>query len=113
MQTNLTMRHGHLSEETQERILAKTEKLPRHFERLSSIELIVDLQDASKPQVELLVSSEHKHDFVSHVQSDNLLTAVEQVVHKMEQQLRKYKERTIEKHRDPEVKRLPTEQPDE
>lgn len=105
MQTTLTTRHGQLSEETRTKLLAKTEKLPRHFDRLTSIELVVDLQDAQKPKVELLVSAEHKHDFVAHDQSDNLLTTVEHVVQKMEQQLRKYKERTIEKHRDPEAKR--------
>lgn len=107
MQTTLTTRHGHLSEETQEKLKAKAEKLTRIFDRLTSIELVVDLQVTNKPRVDLMVSAEHKHDFVAHEQTENLLTSVESVVHKVEQQLRKYKERTIEQHRDPEAKRQP------
>lgn len=112
MQTNLTTRHGQLADDTRERLIAKTEKLSRHFERLTSIELVVDLQDTQKPIVELLVSAEHKHDFVAQEQSDNLLTSIEKVVHKVEQQLRKYKERTIDKHRGPEAKRRSGEEAD-
>lgn len=105
MQIQVTARHGHLSEETQKRLKSKAEKLVRHFDRLTSIEWVVDLQDAHKPKIDLLVSAEHKHDFVAHEQSDNLMTAVEKAVHKVDQQLRKYKERTIENHRDPDAKR--------
>lgn len=105
MQIQITARHGHLSDETQDRIKSKVEKLVRHFERLTSIEVVVDLQDVNKPKVDLLVSAEHKHDFVAHEQTHNLLTSIESAVHKIDQQLRKYKERTIENHRDPEVKR--------
>ena len=105
MQIQVTARHGHLSDETQERLQAKVEKLPRHFDRLTSIEVVVDLQDPNRPKVDLLVSAEHKHDFVAHEQTPNLMTSIESAVHKMDQQLRKYKERTIENHRDPEAKR--------
>ena len=105
MQVIVTMRHGHVMEETKERLVRQVEKLTRIFDRLTSIELVVDLQDASHPKLDLLVSAEHKHDFVAHEQSDVLLTAVENVVHKMERQLRKYKGRTIEQRRDPAVKR--------
>lgn len=113
MQITLTTRHGQLSEETQERLKAKVEKLTRHHERLTSIELVVDLQVADKPRVDLNVSAEHKHDFVAHDQSENLLSSVEAVVHKVEQQLRKYKERTIDQHRDPVAKRQASESEEE
>ncbi len=106
MQINFTTRHGHISEDTQEKLIKKVEKLTRFFDRLTSIELVVDLQDSHHPKVDLLVSAEHKHDFVAHDKTDNLLTTVESVVHKMEQQLKKYKEKTIDQHRDPEVKRI-------
>ena len=109
MQVIVTMRHGHVMEETKERLARQAEKLTRIYDRLTSIELVVDLQDASHPKVDLLVSAEHKHDFVAHEQSDVLLTAVEKVVHKMERQIRKYKEKTIEQHRDPEAKRQAAE----
>ncbi|MEE8450772.1 MAG: HPF/RaiA family ribosome-associated protein, partial [Thermoguttaceae bacterium] len=45
------------------------------------------------------VSAEHKHDFVATSRTDNLMTAIDSVVEKMEQQLRKYKEKVQTRHR--------------
>lgn len=106
MQINFTTRHGtHITEETQEVLTKKIGKLTRFFDRLTSIELVIDLQDHHHPKVDLLVSAEHKHDFVAHDKTDNLMTSVDSVVHKMEAQLKKYKQKTIDQHRDPDVKR--------
>ncbi|MEM9186786.1 MAG: ribosome-associated translation inhibitor RaiA [Planctomycetota bacterium] len=105
MQINLTARHGHLNEATQDQIKSKAEKLLRIFERITAIELIVDLKESSKPRVDIKVDAEHKHDFQAHDQSENLLTAVESTVHKLEQQLRRYKERLQERGRDPNARR--------
>jgi putative sigma-54 modulation protein len=105
VQVSISTRHGHLSEPTQEKIRAKAEKLGRFFDRLMSIEVIVDLKDAQKPTVDVNVSAEHKHDFVAHEQSENLLAALDACVQKIEQQLRKYKERVQNKHRNPDVRR--------
>ena len=105
MQVSISTRHGHLSEATQDKIRAKADKLGRFFDRLMSIEVIVDLSDEQKPKVDLNVSAEHKHDFVAHEQADNLLAAVDACVSKIEQQLRKYKERVQERHRSPDGRR--------
>jgi putative sigma-54 modulation protein len=108
VQLSITTRHGHLTEATQAKIRAKAEKLGRFFERLMSIEIVVDLSDAQNPKVDLKVSAEHKHDFVAHEQGANLLGVVEAAVEKVEQQLRRYKERVQERHRNPEVRRQET-----
>ena len=99
MQISISARHGHLSEATREKIVAKGEKLPRLFERLTAIEFTVDLEHAEAPRVELRVSAEHKHDFVAVETADGLMAAVDAVIHKLEQQLRKYKERVYDRHR--------------
>lgn len=93
MQIRISARHGHLSEPSQAKIQAKVEKLTRLFDRLTAIEVTVDLEHADKPHVDLRVSAEHKHDFVATEESDSLMAAVDTVVHRMEQQLRKYKEK--------------------
>ncbi len=98
MQIRISARHGQLSEASREKITAKVAKLERYFERLTAIEVTVNLERAEAPSVELLVSAEHKHDFVATDRAANMLTAVESVVHKVEQQIRKYKER-IQGHR--------------
>ena len=99
MQLEISTRHGHLSDATQQKLKAKAEKLGRFFERLTAIEVVVDLKDPQQPEVEVLVSAEHKHDFVAKEQSDNLISALDAAVHKIEEQLRRYKERVQEKHR--------------
>ena len=101
MQISIAVRHGHLSEASQERLKGKAEKFGRIFERLMAIELVVDLSDESSPQVAINVSAEHKRDFVAHGSADSLLSAFDSAAGKIEQQLRKYKERIVERHRGP------------
>jgi len=101
VQINISVRHGHLSEASQEKLKAKAEKVGRFFERLMSIEVVVDLNDEQSPQVAINVSAEHKHDFVAHANADSLLAAFDNAAGKIEQQLRKYKERVQERHRGP------------
>lgn len=99
MQVNISARHGHLSDATRSKIAAKVEKLERLFERLSAIEVTVDLEHEQNPTVDVRVSAEHKHDFVAAEQSTNLMAALDGVIHKLEGQLRKYKEKVQERHR--------------
>ena len=96
MEIKVSTRHGHLSEASQAKLQAKLEKLTHIFERLTSIELTVDLEHNDKPTVELRVSAEHKHDFVAVNTNGELAAAVDGVIQKMEQQLRKYKEKVQE-----------------
>ena len=105
MQIQVSTRHGQLSEASQQKISAKAEKLTRIFERLTAIAVVVDLTDEALPKVDLQVSAEHKHDFVAHDQSDNLMASVDAVIHRMEQQLRKYKEKVQDRHRSGEPRR--------
>ncbi len=100
MLVSISMRHGHLGEASQEKLKAKAEKLARIFERIMAIEVTVDLKNEQAPQVDIHVSAEHKHDFVAHSTSDSLQGAFDGAVQKIEQQLRKYKERVQERHRD-------------
>jgi putative sigma-54 modulation protein len=98
VQIKISARHGHLSEATQQFIKEKAEKLLRFFERLTMIEVTVDLKDELHKMVEILVSAEHKHDFVARETHTDILTAVEMVVHKLERQVHRYKEK-IQDHR--------------
>ena len=100
---------------SQAKIRAKVKKLSRIFDRLTAIDVTCDVSDEEHPSVDLKVSAEHKHDFVATDRSANLMGSVDAVVHKMEQQLRKYKEKVQERHRHAESKRqpLPNEQDEE
>lgn len=99
MQINVSTRHGSISEATEAKIISKVEKLGRYFERLTQIEVIVDLERADEPKIDLNVSAEHKHDFVANYRSDDLFGCLDQVIHKVEQQIKKYKEKVQTHHR--------------
>ena len=100
MQIKISARHGHLSEPTQQFIREKAEKLTRFFESLTYIEVTVDLKSETKA-VEILVSAEHKHDFVASERHADILAAVDMVVDKLEGQLRLYKEKVQDRRRTP------------
>ena len=100
MQIKISARHGHLDDEIQQHIREKVAKLLHFFQRLMMIEVLVDLQDDDK-FVELLVSAEHKHDFVASERDKDLLAAVDLVLDKLERQVRKYKEKVQDRRRTP------------
>jgi putative sigma-54 modulation protein len=77
------------------------ERLLRLFDRLLSIDVTVDFTHREMPSVDVRVSAEHKHDFVATDQASSLSAALDGVVHKLEGQLRKYKERVQSRHRTP------------
>jgi putative sigma-54 modulation protein len=99
VQIQISTRHGHVSDDTQAKIQGKVERLSRYFERLTTIEVLLDMEHEGAPRVDVKVSAEHKHDFVATAAAENVLAAVDLVVEKMEQQLRKYKERVQDRHR--------------
>ena len=100
MQIKISTRHGHLTEELQEHIREKAGKLLHFFQRLTMIEIVVDLKDEEK-YIEFLVSAEHKHDFVASERDKDLLAAVDLVLDKLEKQVRKYKEKVQDHRRTP------------
>lgn len=111
MQVTISARHGHLSATSQERIQEKVEKLRRFYDRITSIAVTVDLENESSPHVEVRVTAERHDDFVAADNGSQVSAALDKVIHKLEQQLRKHKEK-LTGHRSPGVKRLPTDQED-
>ena len=98
MQIKISARHGHLNDATRDFIEEKASKLLHIFERLTMIEVTVDTRN-HQAIVEILVSAEHKHDFVAQETHPEVMTAVEATVAKLEQQLRRYKEKVQKNHR--------------
>ncbi len=92
MHIEISIRHGVLDEAQHDYLRLKAEKLHKYFERLMSIEVAVE-QMKYLWRVEILASAEHKHDFVAKEESNSPQEAMDLCVHKVEQQLRRYKEK--------------------
>jgi putative sigma-54 modulation protein len=93
VQINVSARHGQLSPASQSKIAAKVTRLKRYFDRLTALNITVDLQNTALPSVEIVASAEHFHDMVSHEHAAQLWRSVDGAVQKLEQQLRKHKEK--------------------
>jgi putative sigma-54 modulation protein len=93
VQVNVSARHGTLSSHDQDVIREKSEKVRRLFDRINSIQVTVDFQHQEQPRVEMNVSAEHSQDFVSSAEANTVLTALDSAIGKIEQQLRKHKEK--------------------
>jgi putative sigma-54 modulation protein len=92
VQIEISTRHGGLSPEQHTHLHEKAEKLLKYFARLMAIEVAVD-HGKQVWDVEILVSAEHKHDFVAKEVGPTPESAMDQCVHKIENQLRRYKEK--------------------
>lgn len=104
MQVKVSARHGHLSEAHQAEIAEKAEKLLHFFERITLIEVNVDLSEHAHPylkKVEILVNAEHKHDFVAQHSDPDLMTAVVTAIERMKHQVKHYKDKVQDHRRNP------------
>jgi putative sigma-54 modulation protein len=107
VQVAITCKHGQLGANQQEYITRKAEKLLTYFERVTAINVTVTF-DNGRVRVEILVDAEHKHNFVANDSGDDVSPTFDVAMHKMEQQIRKYKERIQNHHRGDLPRDLPT-----
>ena len=105
MQVAITSRHGTLSPSANEHITRKAEKLLTFFDRVTAINVTVDFSN-DRINVEILVDAEHRHDLVARESGENVIAVFDAALHKMEQQVRKYKEKIQDHRRDPTLSEI-------
>jgi putative sigma-54 modulation protein len=109
VQINISARHGHLSPRTQEKISDKVESIGRLFDKITAIQVVVDLEHREEPSVEVKVLAEHHDEFIATVKAESIAAALDGVIDKVEAQVRKFKERLKEhkatghKHLEPPI----------
>jgi putative sigma-54 modulation protein len=97
VQVAISCRHGSIRPETHAYVTQKAEKLLTYFDRVTAIGVTFDFSNGVT-KAEILVDAEHKHNFVAMESAPEAAAAFDGALHKMEQQIRKYKER-IQDHR--------------
>ena len=97
MQINVSARHGEINDAIKTRIVQKLEKIKRFFDRLTSIDAIVNFDKPEEPTLEVAVTSERGGVFVASYQSSDLFGSLDQVLAKLEQQIKKHKEKLHER----------------
>ena len=99
MNVTISTRHGNVSEQTQAHLESKVEKLGRNFESVTGIDILIDLANREKPNLSVTVKQKNNADAYATIDNTELLTAMDLVLDKLEQQLRKAKERKIDEHK--------------
>jgi putative sigma-54 modulation protein len=99
VQVLLKVRHGSLDADVQDAITSKAEKLLTFFDRLSVITVTISFEKGNV-KAEILVDAEHKHNFFASDTDSVAVTAFDKAMQRMEQQLRKYKEKIQDHRRD-------------
>ena len=92
MNVTVVARHMDVTEAMRAYAEEKAGKLPRLFNGVQSITVTFD-REAGLHVVEILVTGTHKSTFVGRQRGEDMYASVDQCVHKLEQQLRRHKDR--------------------
>jgi putative sigma-54 modulation protein len=69
----------------------KTSRLPRYYNGINQVEVIVDGSEGGKTSVEIIARGEHSRVFVGTESGENVYRCLDLAVHKLEKQLRRKK----------------------
>jgi len=85
-------RHVEVSDEVREYVEDKASKLPRYYDRIQDIEVVLD-HESEQFTVEMIVRADRKHTFVGKETGPDTFSLIDLVVEKLERQLIKHKEK--------------------
>jgi len=92
VQVNVIARHVEVSDHTKHFIEEKASRLPRYYDRVSAIEVILD-QEGDLSSVEMIVRAAGSPDFVGKEVGPETKACVDLLIDKMERQLTRHKEK--------------------
>ncbi len=92
MEFKLSGRHIEVTPAIHDYAEKKTQRLHRYFDRILSIEGVIEKRDRSF-EVEIVTHVEHAQPFVARQTGDDLYAAIDGVTDKLERQLTDHKER--------------------
>ena len=86
-------KHIEITDAIREHAKDKTEKLPRYYNSINRIEVIIDGNDGGTPSVEIIASAEHSNVFIAKESGEDTYACIDTAVHKLERQLRRKKQK--------------------
>lgn len=89
----LTGRHMDVTPAIRQHAEEKAGKLPKFYDLIKEIEVILDGSSGKSKRVEIIVSAEHRNMFVGSMEGDDLYACIDMVVHKLERQISEHKKK--------------------
>lgn len=93
MQIKVSGRHIDVTDAIRQYAEDKCEKLPRYFDRVQQIDVVIDGKDQNHHEVELKVEAEKVFQFVAKSAGRDLYACIDDTVDKMERQLTDHKDK--------------------
>ncbi len=87
----ITGKHIEIPEAVRKYAEKKTSKLPKYYNCVNQVEVIIDSEQNGKTSVEILARGEHSKIFVVTETGEDIYCCIDAAVHKLERQLRKKK----------------------
>jgi putative sigma-54 modulation protein len=103
MQINVSGRHMTVSDPVREYCEQKASKLVRFFNRIQSIDVVLDGQNGHH-FAEMIVHSEGTPPFVASEEQDDIHAAIDLLMDKIERQIRRHKDRLRNRKHPPKVR---------
>jgi len=86
-------KHIEITEAIRKHAEEKTAKLPKYYNSISRVEVIIDADQGSDTSVEIIAKAEHGKIFVGTDSGPDAYRCIDMAVHKLERQLRRMKSR--------------------
>ena len=99
MKIELTSRSERIGRDVRRYAAEKAEKLGRFFNRITSIRMILSLEENDRRRVEIIVAAGGGAILIAEERDPDAFAAVDLALHKMERQLSRHRERLRERHR--------------
>lgn len=91
MQFTITGKHIDITDAIRDHAEEKATKLPRYYNSINQVEVIVDGSDHGQMNVEVIARGEHSNLFVASESGSDAYQCIDLAVHKLERQLTKKK----------------------
>ena len=92
----ISAKHIVVTEALKKHAEEKTSKLPKYYDSINQIEVVIDGNQGGKTGVEIIARAKHSKVFVGTETGEDVYRCIDMAVHKLEHQLR----RTKSKERD-------------
>jgi len=93
MDIAVSARHIELTEPIRQYAEEKAARLPKFFDRITEISVIVNKADNDNKEVEIITSAEHTDPFVVRVTGPDMYALIDEATDKLERQLRRHKDK--------------------
>lgn len=90
---NITGKHIDITDALKAHAEEKTSKLPKFFNSINQVDVILDGIERGKLSVEIIARAEHSNVFVVTETGDDAYACIDLAVHKLERQIKRKKEK--------------------